>query len=193
VLGAFDGYTDSALVVRVLQYRSVAFVTYVHEVHAQFAKEAMACQSLDNDEILNVRWATEDPNPVQKVAEKRRLEDMGQEAIRARMDPRIVDAMRAVRALEDGEVLAEDADERDDVDIDIQSDPKRPRFEEQPSDEVPAPAGLLNSDTLEGLKYFAEIRRHNGYSPAPPPKSASSGTPSGTSGLALVDYGSDDE
>src|SRR6266446_5382034 len=85
--------------VRVLQYRSVAFVTYVSEHHAQFAKEAMACQSLDNDEILNVRWATEDPNPVQKVAEKRRLEEMGQEAIKARMDPRIVDAMRSVRAL----------------------------------------------------------------------------------------------
>lgn len=42
--------------VRVLQYRSVAFVTYVHELSGQFAKEAMACQSLDNDEILNVRY-----------------------------------------------------------------------------------------------------------------------------------------
>jgi len=92
---------------------SVAFVTYVSEFHAQFAKEAMACQSLDNDEILNVRWATEDPNPVQKVAEKRRLEDMGQEAIKARMDLRIVDAMRAVRALEDGVVVDDDTDEQE--------------------------------------------------------------------------------
>lgn len=41
--------------VRVLQGRSVAFVTYVRELDAQFAKESMACQSLDNDEILNVR------------------------------------------------------------------------------------------------------------------------------------------
>ena len=81
-----------------MQYRSVAFVTYVNELNAQFAKEAMACQSLDNDEILNVRWATEDPNPTSKVAEKRRLEEMGREAIQARMDPRIVDAMRAMRA-----------------------------------------------------------------------------------------------
>ena len=60
--------------IRVLQYRSVAFVTYVSELSAQFAKEAMACQSMDNDEILNVRWATEDPNPTSKVQEKERLE-----------------------------------------------------------------------------------------------------------------------
>lgn len=33
----------------------MAFVTYDDELHGQFAKEAMACQSLDNDEILNVR------------------------------------------------------------------------------------------------------------------------------------------
>lgn len=44
-------------IVRILQHRSVAFVTYEDELHAQFAKEAMACQSLDNDEILNVRCA----------------------------------------------------------------------------------------------------------------------------------------
>lgn len=41
--------------VRILQHRSVAFITYLDELQAQFAKEAMACQSLDNDEILNVR------------------------------------------------------------------------------------------------------------------------------------------
>ena len=90
-------------------------MTYIHECHAQFAKEAMACQSLDNDEILNVRWATEDPNPVSKVAEKRRLEEMGQEAIQARMDPRIVEAMRAVRALEDGVELEDEEPEVEEV------------------------------------------------------------------------------
>jgi hypothetical protein len=166
----------------------VAFVTYVHEVHAQFAKEAMACQSLDNDEILNVRWATEDPNPTQKVAEKRRLEDMGQEAIRARMDPRIVDAMRAVRALEDGDILTEGgvetkSDAGDDV---TDSDAKRIRLEVESASDVREqgykPNGLLTPDTLEGLKYFAEIRRRNGYDPGQAP-----------SRLGLVDYASDEE
>ncbi|KII89734.1 hypothetical protein PLICRDRAFT_123879 [Plicaturopsis crispa FD-325 SS-3] len=184
--------------IRILQYRSVAFVTYVHEVHAQFAKEAMACQSLDNDEILNVRWATEDPNPVQKVAEKRRLEDMGQEAIRARMDPRIVDAMRSVRALEDGDVLDEEGNtiefEEEGEGNDGEPGAKRRRvdIEESASPEPqpqPAAMGLLSADTLEGLKYFAEIRKRNGVAPvvqksAPPLKSAT---------LALADYGSDSD
>lgn len=69
---------------RVLNNRGVAFVTYMNETNAQFAKEAMAHQSLgDNkDEVLNVRWATEDPNPLSQAREKRRLEEQAAEAIR---------------------------------------------------------------------------------------------------------------
>ncbi|THH08921.1 hypothetical protein EW145_g2378 [Phellinidium pouzarii] len=185
--------------VRVLQYRSVAFVTYVSELNAQFAKEAMACQSLDNDEILNVRWATEDPNPTSKVAEQERIEDMGRKAIQERMDPRIVDAMRAVRALEDGEELkdeepdVEDEQRRelealaeDSNDDDGPPSTKRRRLDAPESNQ---PIGLLSTDTIEGLKYFAEIRkRHENtqvVKQTAPPKPL-------TSSLAL-DYGSDDE
>ena len=57
-------------------------MTYVSELNAQFAKEAMACQSLDNDEILNVRWATADPNPMAQAREARRVEEQAAEAIR---------------------------------------------------------------------------------------------------------------
>ncbi|KAG6332768.1 hypothetical protein ID866_6324 [Astraeus odoratus] len=180
--------------IRVLQYRSVAFVTYKSELHAQFAKEAMACQSLDNDEILNVRWATEDPNPVSKEQEKRRLEEQGQEAIKARMDPRIVDAMRAVRALEEGDVLD---DENQIVEMaEDSSEPthtaKRRRVEPRAaavqSVEPTKPQSLLSADTLEGLKYFAEIRRQNSANmPITPPSKA------GGEGLGLAEYGSDEE
>ncbi|EPQ52501.1 hypothetical protein GLOTRDRAFT_140228 [Gloeophyllum trabeum ATCC 11539] len=189
--------------IRVLQYRSVAFVTYVSELNAQFAKEAMACQSLDNDEILNVRWATEDPNPTSKVAEKRRLEEIGQKAIQEKMDPRIVDAMRAMRALEDGDVLDE-TEEGDDG-----PDTKRRRLEiedgrgesEEPDYENEAEellreeaeqkkAGLLSTDTLESLKYFAEIQKQTGVARLaavkPPPAPA-------PAALGLADYASDDE
>jgi hypothetical protein len=38
-----------------LHNRGIAFVQYEHEGNAQFAKEAMQCQSMDMDEILNVR------------------------------------------------------------------------------------------------------------------------------------------
>ena len=195
-------------VVRILQYRSVAFVTYVSEHHAQFAKEAMACQSLDNDEILNVRWATEDPNPTSKVAEKRRLEEIGQAAIRARMDPRVVDAMQSVRALEEGrDYHADDGFADGDVEVELDGpEGKRRRIEgpetdepvvmeEQPEPQEPVPAGpqgLLSADTLETLRYFSELRRQNGAAPVNTP-AAPARVQRPAAGLGLGDYGSDDE
>lgn len=49
--------------VRVLHSKGVAFVRYKNRSNAEFAREAMQNQSLDHNEILNVRWATDDPNP----------------------------------------------------------------------------------------------------------------------------------
>ncbi|CAK9056212.1 Pre-mRNA-splicing factor CWC2, partial [Durusdinium trenchii] len=51
--------------------------------HAEFAKEAMANQTLDHDEILNVNWAHEDPNPVAQEAIKRSNADAVIAAIKA--------------------------------------------------------------------------------------------------------------
>merc|ERR1712000_716258 len=68
--------------IRVLNSRGVAFITYVNEANAQFAKEAMAHQSLDHDEVLNVRWATADPNPMAQAREARRIEEQAADTIR---------------------------------------------------------------------------------------------------------------
>ncbi|KAH0562565.1 Pre-mRNA-splicing factor [Trichoglossum hirsutum] len=68
--------------IRVLNSRGVAFVTYSNEANSQFAKEAMAHQSLDHNEILNVRWATVDPNPMAQAREKRKIEEQAAEAVR---------------------------------------------------------------------------------------------------------------
>lgn len=67
---------------RVLNQRGVAFVTYTNEANSQFAKEAMAHQSLDHNEILNVRWATVDPNPLAQKREGQRIEEQAAEAVR---------------------------------------------------------------------------------------------------------------
>ena len=67
---------------RVLTGRGVAFVTYANEANASFAKEAMAHQSLDYEEILNVRWATQDPNPAAQKREAWRIEEQAAEAVR---------------------------------------------------------------------------------------------------------------
>lgn len=67
---------------RVLNSRGVAFVTYTNEANSQFAKEAMAHQSLDHSEILNVRWATVDPNPLAQKREAHKIEEQAAEAVR---------------------------------------------------------------------------------------------------------------
>ncbi|KAJ5287212.1 Pre-mRNA-splicing factor cwc2 [Penicillium angulare] len=67
---------------RVLTGRGVAFVTYVNEANTQFAMEAMNRQALDNEEIINVRWATVDPNPLAQKREARQLEEQAAEAVR---------------------------------------------------------------------------------------------------------------
>lgn len=46
----------------ILYNRGVAFITYANELQAQFAREAMANQSMDGDEILNVRYALLSPS-----------------------------------------------------------------------------------------------------------------------------------
>jgi hypothetical protein len=68
--------------IRVLTSRGVAFVTYSNEANSQFAKEAMAHQALDHNEVLNVRWATVDPNPLAQKREAARIEEQAAEAVR---------------------------------------------------------------------------------------------------------------
>lgn len=50
---------------------SVAFPRYRLRTSAEFAKEAMAQQSLDHEEILSIRWAHDDPNPMAREAIQR--------------------------------------------------------------------------------------------------------------------------
>lgn len=54
LLRHFDEWGDIERI-KLLHSRGVGFVTYFSELSAQFAKEAMMNQSLDNDEVLNVR------------------------------------------------------------------------------------------------------------------------------------------
>lgn len=90
---------------RVLTGRGVAFLTYVNEANSQFAKEAMAHQALDNGEILNVRWATVDPNPLSAKREAARIEEQAAEAVRRALGE------RAVRQIE-GRETREETDQR---------------------------------------------------------------------------------
>ncbi|WFD43506.1 Pre-mRNA-splicing factor [Malassezia psittaci] len=75
--------------VRAMVGRGIAFVTYKHEANAQFAKEAMMHQSLDHDEVLNVRWSTDDPKNDFFPKEEEVLRKRGEQQIAA------VDAAKA--------------------------------------------------------------------------------------------------
>lgn len=57
--------------VNIIWRLSVAFVRFRLRSNAEFAKEAMANQCLDHNEIINIRWAHEDLNPVAIEAKKR--------------------------------------------------------------------------------------------------------------------------
>ncbi|KAK2962146.1 putative Pre-mRNA-splicing factor cwc2 [Blattamonas nauphoetae] len=58
--------------IRVIAPKNIAFVTYSMRSSAEFAKEAMKNQSLDDNELLTVRWATEN----EAKQERTKLDDL---------------------------------------------------------------------------------------------------------------------
>lgn len=75
-------------------------MTYISEASAQFAKEAMMHQSLDHGETINLRWATEDPNPAAKREHKREITKQGRERVLERLTDEQREVGDAVRRLE---------------------------------------------------------------------------------------------
>ncbi|KAK3831269.1 MAG: hypothetical protein JOS17DRAFT_744800 [Linnemannia elongata] len=78
--------------VKVLKDKGVGFVTYQNRLNAEFAKEAMANQSLDHGEIVNIRWATEDPNPKMQEMSKRKAVEMTRQAIESKLPGDVIEA-----------------------------------------------------------------------------------------------------
>ena len=44
----------------ILQYKGSAIISYIHRCMAELAKEALMLRGLDDNEILTIRWATEE-------------------------------------------------------------------------------------------------------------------------------------
>lgn len=63
---------------------SIAFPRFRLRTSAEFAKEAMTCQALDHGEVLSIRWAHDDPNPVAKDAIQRADRDAMAALLRAK-------------------------------------------------------------------------------------------------------------
>lgn len=195
--------------IRVLTSRGVAFVTYSNEANSQFAKEAMAHQALDHSEVLNVRWATVDPNPLAQKREAARIEEQAAEAVRralpadfvAELEGRETSDMKRRRLAESGFGL-EGYEAPDEVwfarskELEAQKNDQAqlagagpvPLIEASTQSAVvmePADGqenGILSSTTIAALTG----RSNSGVSNAPVAATAPLGGP-------LVAYGSDDE
>lgn len=158
------------------------------------------------------RWATEDPNPVAKIAERKYIKRKGEEGIAAALDPEFV---QAVREMDEFEGLVEprqpDADtgtpdasnriENGDEEEDTGSRRKRQRIEAPAAVAQPAqpvaptptaepPKGILSAHALESLKYMASLKQQQQSQSAALPVKA----PAATTGLGgLAGYGSDSD
>mmetsp|Transcript_24081 Transcript_24081/g.54034 ORF Transcript_24081/g.54034 Transcript_24081/m.54034 type:complete len:488 (+) Transcript_24081:71-1534(+) len=66
---------------RIIPNKAIGFITYRHRANAEFALEAMHCQTLDLDELLNLRWAYDDPNPKSKDGDRDKYQEQLVEAL----------------------------------------------------------------------------------------------------------------
>ncbi|KAI4115555.1 MAG: hypothetical protein LQ345_003866 [Seirophora villosa] len=191
---------------RVLTARGVAFVTYSNEANSQFAKEAMAHQALDHSEILNVRWATMDPNPLAQKREARKIEEQAAEAVRRALPDEFVreiegrdpEARKRKRmegsfGLEGYEALDEiwyaKAREIEGGDRALEGNTEGGPYlvedaRAEPQHEHAKTAGIFSDSTVAAWQSYLSQNNGNGIAVAAP-AAASSGP--------LVGYGSDDD
>jgi hypothetical protein len=195
--------------IRVLTSRGVAFVTYSNEANSQFAKEAMAHQALDHNEVLNVRWATVDPNPLAQKREVARIEEQAAEAVRralpadfvAELEGRETGDMKRRRLAESGFGLegyeapdevwfarSKELEAQRNGQAQIKGVEQVPLIEAaQPSAKDMDPGdeqqpGILSGSTIAALKSYS----NDGTTTTPVATMVQSGAP-------LVGYGSDDD
>ena len=204
--------SDISTSARVLTNRGVAFVTYLNEANSQFAKEAMAHQALDHSEVLNVRWATVDPNPAAQKREALKVEDQAAEAIRRALPASFIaelegrDLEAAKRRRVEGSFGLNGYEAPDDVWYAHETAALEQQANQEDSKELqeiePPPAardtntsalqsdsnnihngGIISNSTLAALKDFKSSRHHS-----------MANTKSETvHSLPLVGYGSDDD
>lgn len=162
----------------------------------------MAHQSLDHNEILNVRWATVDPNPLAQARDKRRIEEQAAEAIRRALPAEYVAELegkdpeaRKRRKMESGFGL-QGYEAPEEIWYNRGTDAVNPvgrqGYEELGSVEraglIEAPAeekgGILSGSTLAALKNYAQQTQSS---------SSVKVAQKVTGGGPLVAYGSDDD
>lgn len=82
ILSKHFGEFGRIVKIKLLPTRNCGFITFKEEFEAQFAKEAMQNQSLDDNEVLMVRWANDDPDPNSQKQAQKHLESVTMETVR---------------------------------------------------------------------------------------------------------------
>lgn len=100
----------------IVMAKMLAFVEYEWRCTAEFAKEAMHKQGLigsNLNEVLDIRWSNEDPNPVTIIAQKKshieRFEKAAMESFEALPEERKMVRMQQlqmVQAMQEGHVIS---------------------------------------------------------------------------------------
>lgn len=176
---------------RVLHGRGCGFVKFKNECNAQFAKEALGSQSLDEGETLNVRWATEDPKADAIDEDRKRAAEEGSEKVTKRlaMDTELIHATRQMEALQNGlpppppvEYITNGQEEDDDQDDADETTP----VQEQLHSQQPQDKGLLSGTSIQAINKLAQLRASK-----PTAVAVASQPTNGLGGLA--GYGSDSD
>ena len=168
-------------------------------------------QSLDHEEILNVRWATDDPNPGAQKRDLRELAAQGERAIAEQMTGEMMEAQSSLLALEDADREDSSAKRRrlDEEEMRRLEEENQRGWEEIERERQQAEAaeanangspdesataaggggggGLLDAGILGNLQALSAMRKTEAAAPANGSKAAAGGLSS------LAAYGSDSE
>ncbi|CAG8449348.1 10377_t:CDS:10 [Ambispora leptoticha] len=157
--------------IKILKDKGVAFVTYKSSLNAEFAKEAMSNQSLDSNEVLNVRWATDDPNPKAKEEYKRKAEALAAQAIQKHLPAEFTlnnadYEYKRPRLTENSDETTQELENHQSS----QGLPEQPMVNTEESSMIPdqtpfiyttmsKKGGILSEETLQTLKSLSMINR----------------------------------
>ncbi|CAM9164264.1 unnamed protein product [Phaeothamnion confervicola] len=152
--------------INVITPKSICFVRYRLRGSAEFAREAMANQPVEGGEVVNVRWAYEDQNPVAREAASQADQDAALSAMQAQgaaVLPAGSAAAAAAAANAGGAAAVGAAAADDDVGVDAGfAEPQDPSA----AAAVPAPA----EDSALHAMMIDAIPHPTGYRMPPPAK-----------------------
>jgi len=138
-----------------LEGKGVAFVTYTSRHSAEFAKEAMSNQSLDNNEMINVRWATDDPNPRAVEDFRKKAEEITRQTLEAHLiSPEVLN----YSTLNSGELVENENPEEHVVKrqkLDTEQVPLTTEPEKAISITVDDKNNIFSSEALQSIKILA--------------------------------------